>query len=51
MIWLDKKWLLKAMSLRNNIDFNNFTKYELVQILNYLRLTFLFDEVLDDEEI
>ncbi len=38
MIWMSKEWLIKIMTTKNDIDFNNFRKYELVQILNKLRL-------------
>lgn len=38
MIWMSKEWLIKIMTTNNDIDFNNFRKYELVQILNKLRL-------------
>lgn len=45
MIWIDKEWLFKAMSLNNDIDFNKFAKAELVQILNHLRMVVDWEEI------
>ena len=42
MNWIDEEWIIDVM-LRptKDIDFNNFRKYELVDILNKIRLMFL----------
>lgn len=49
MIWLDKKWLAKALSPGSNVDFNNFRKYELVAILLSIRVRCLLREELYEE--
>lgn len=42
MLWLDKKWLFDVFSGHREVDFNNFRKVELVQILNCTRLYFWY---------
>lgn len=49
MIWLDKKWLLEVFSGYREVDFNNFRKDELIQILNCVRLYLL--DYFDNEKV
>lgn len=44
MMWITKEWLIEVMTTTKDINFNNFKKYELVQMLNMLRM------VLDEEK-
>lgn len=44
--YLDKEWLIDVFVFGRPVDFNNYTKNELIQILNYLRLC-LIQEIKD----
>ena len=44
MMWISKEWLLEVMESKRDVDFNNFKRVELVQMLHMLRL-FIFEQI------
>lgn len=51
-MWISKEWLIDVMTGNRDVDFNNFKRAELIQMLNMLRL-FVLEEIRlrsDDDE-
>lgn len=44
MMWISKEWLIEVMMHKRDVDFNNYKRHELIQMLSMLRL-FLFDQI------
>ena len=54
MNWITKFWVIYVLNCPTyDVDFNDFRKWELVEMMNRIRLMFLSGKfkVVDDEEI
>lgn len=47
-MWISKEWLIEVMTSNKDIDFNNFTRADLIQMLNMLRLS-LYERIENGE--
>lgn len=44
MFWITKEWVFEVMTGKRQVEFSNLRKYELIQILNILRLAW-FEQI------